>query len=361
MTIVTFSGTARQTLAAGVVDLATGDVRFPFPHPALSARLIGSDDQPYPDVCGSLELREAISASSGAAVSAGEVIVTPGARAAVFLTLLRAAGREVLLPTPRWGSYPALATLAGARPVSYGPVPDLTALDTSRTASTAMVVINSPRNPDGAVVDADVLADVVDWAAQHEITVLFDQVYRAISTVPAPTPLDNPALPEHVVIVDGLTKSHAAAGIRLGWAISARYHHDLAAAASHLIGGVSRLTQLAGVAALRGPEVPRAAALKALAVQTRAAAARLDAIPGIRCPVPDAGFFLFPDIRDAPQFRNRSGGDTPTDIAAWLRDEHAVAVVDGQAFGVAGHLRLSTAVDPTTLSTGLDRLTTALT
>jgi aspartate aminotransferase len=354
MTSVPLSQTARQHLPDGTIDLAGGDVRIPFPHPDVSAPLLGLDDQPYPPTAGSRELRELIAAAAGpATVAAEQVVVTPGARAAVLLTLLRAAGGEVLLPTPRWGSYPVLAAMAGARPVSYGPYPHVDALDAARTAATAVVVVNSPRNPDGTVVDAATITDVLAWAQQHDIIVLFDQVYRGVAAHRTPSPLDVAGpLPQRCVIVDGLTKSHAAAGIRIGWAITAGLHQSLTAAASHLIGGVGIRAQQAAVAALRQPPGPRQQALADLAGRTRAAAAQLDQIPGVTCPTPDAGFFLFPDLH---------GWLADTDVAGWLRHHHRVAVVDGDAFAAPGHIRVSTAVPDPDLTTGLRRLTAALT
>ncbi|WP_436528427.1 pyridoxal phosphate-dependent aminotransferase [Actinoplanes sp. HUAS TT8] len=352
MTDIAMSRTVRQDLPDGTIDLAGGDVRMPFPHPEVSSPLLGPDDQPYPPTAGSRELRELIAAATEpAAVTAEQVLVTPGARAAVFLTLLRASGRDVLLPTPRWGSYPALTAMAGARPVSYGPYPHVDALDEARTAATALVVINSPRNPDGTVVDAATITAVLAWAQQHHITVLFDQVYRGVTAHPAPSPLDTAGpLPQHCVIVDGLTKSHAAAGLRIGWAITADLH-QLTATASHLIGGVGTRAQQAAVAVLRQPPGPRQQALADLAARTRAAAAQLDRIPGVSCPVPDAGFFLFPDLH---------GWLADTDVASWLREHHRVAVVDGAAFAAPGRIRVSTAVPDHDLTTGLRRLTAAL-
>lgn len=363
MTGVSASATARRPLPAGVVDLAAGDVRLPFPHPDDLSRTIGPADQAYPDTAGAPQLRARIAAyatgTGTARVTAEQVLVTPGARTAVLLTLLQAAGREALLPVPRWGSYPALVQCAGARPVDYGPWPDVAILEAARTSCTAIVVINSPRNPDGAVVDAGTIATVLGWARQHGIVVLFDQVYRGLAAPPAPSPLDlADTLVPGCVVVDGLTKSHAAAGIRLGWAITGDLMPALAAVASHLVGGVSTRTQQAALAALTAPAEARTAFLAGLADQVRQAAARLDAIDGVRCPVPDAGFFLFPDLRG---WLATIAPGPWSDLAAWLREEHGVAVVDGAAFGAPGHLRLSAAVDPHTLATGLQRITAALT
>lgn len=361
MTGMTLSSTARRPLPAGVVDLAAGDVRLPFPHPDGVSRIIGPADQAYPDTAGAADLRTAIAASATgtSAVTAGQVLVTPGARAAVFLTLLQGAGREVLLPIPRWGSYPALVRAAAARPVDYGPHADVTALDAARTSRTAIVVINSPRNPDGALADADTITAVLDWAQRHGILVLFDQVYRGLAAPPSPSPLDIVGgLPAHCVVVDGLTKSHAAAGIRLGWAITGALMPALTAAASHLIGGVSTRAQQAALAALTAPTGPRTAALAGLADQVRRTAARLDTIPGVRCPTPQAGFFLFPDLRG--WLADTTPGPR-SDITTWLRNEHGVAVVDGAAFGTPGHIRVSVAVDAPALEAGLQRLTAAFT
>ncbi|MFE4822134.1 pyridoxal phosphate-dependent aminotransferase [Streptomyces sp. NPDC056704] len=366
---------ASPTAAVGhgqdVVVLSTGDVRIPL-HRAAGSSAARRADQHYREPAGDVRLRSLIAAYSaatdGSAFDPSQVLVTPGARQAILAVLRAVLGerREVLFVTPYWASYPQLIGMAGGIGVPVpGPVGDgtldLDALEAWRTPDTGVVIVNSPRNPDGAVVPAESLRGLVEWADRHGVTVLFDQVYRgvAVGERPAPSIVDLYAeLPGHCVLVDGLSKSHALAGLRLGWAVApAPVTARATAVASHFIGHTSAPAQDTAIAVLGAGDSHRQRIGAELAVNLDLALKALADVPGLNCDRPGGGIFLFPDIRgwlaQAPEQVRRSP-------AAWLRDRHRVALVDGSAFGAPGHLRLSFALPAEQLRSGTERLRLAL-
>lgn len=355
------SPTAVADLRADVIVLSTGDVRLPI-HPSRQGLLPRREEQAYQRPAGTAALRATIAerASSAVRVAAEQVLVAPGARLAILSVLsgLLAPGNEVLLPAPYWVSYPALIRMAQGTAVPVpGAVGDgvlsLGALDAARTPATRALVVNSPRNPDGAVIPGDNLTDVLEWAARHSLVVLFDQVYRGV-------PLDGrttvsvldllPELPEHCVVVDGLSKSHALAGLRIGWAIARADRLQASVAfASHLYGGTCVLAQEMAEAALRDGSVPALVGGQVTANLERAMA-MFAGLPEVPCSRPRGGIFLFPDLRRLPQ----------DGLVERLRDDYRVAVADGAPFGAPGHVRLSYAVPSDQLDEGLRRLRAAI-
>jgi aspartate aminotransferase len=352
------SPTAVRERPDGVVVLSTGDVRLPLYPPADGSPR--QADQRYRAAQGEPELRSAIAGWALDGLNPDRVLVTPGARQALLLSFARLPpGRaEILLPAPYWASYPALAGAVGASVR----VIENDRLDTLRAAAgprAAAVLINSPRNPDGAVVGAGRLAELVEWTRAAGLLLIFDQVYRGVPLPgpAAPSPLEFPGgLPAHCLVVDGLTKSHALAGLRIGWLIASKALLDpITALASHLVGGVSSAGQDAAVAALRQPEQDRLELGRQLAGNRDYGLDRLGRLTGVRCRVPAGGIFLFPDLGDwlstAPVIRS--------ELTGWLERQHGVAVVDGAAFGAPGHVRLSFAVETDQFRLGVDRLAAA--
>lgn len=363
--MTSLSPTAPRALDAGVVSLATGDVRVPvFGDRYGDPRQLASE-QAYPPVAGAEELRVAVAGASG--VAADDVVVSPGARLAIHAVLCAAVGprRTVLLPSPHWPSYPHLVRLAGGVPVVLPGEPgdgrvDVDALDAHRDA--AVVVVNSPRNPDGAVTPAGDLRRVAEWAADAGAVVLFDEVYRRVPLWgrTAPSALDVlPTLPPHCVVVDGLTKSHALAGLRLGWAVARPPLRDaITGIASHLFGGVSAPAQALGARVLAGGDDVARAAAAVVGANADAAVAVLSALPGVRCDRPQGGIFLFPDLSE--WLRDGAPDAARTDLSGWLLDVARVAVVDGAPFGFPGRVRMSAAVPQESMAEGIARLRAAL-
>lgn len=347
--------TAVRQWAEGVAVLSTGDVRIPLYEPRPSTPRLA--DQRYRSAAGEPELQAAIAAGHG--LEPASVLVTPGARQALLLAFatLTPRRREILVTTPYWPSYPELARTVAA---TLRTLPDLDAVRAAAGPATGAVLVNSPRNPDGAVLTADVLAELVEWTAAAGILLIFDQVYRGVPLPdgPTPSPCDQPGgLPANCLVVDGLSKSHALAGLRIGWLAA---DPDLLAPAtklaSHLIGGTSSAGQDVAVAALAAGEEARLRLGRQLAENRDYAVDRLGAVAGVRCDRPTGGIFLFPDLREWLAADGRS----PAELIGWLEREHQVAVVDGTAFGAPGHIRLSYALAPAQLRLGVDRLAAAL-
>jgi len=365
------SPTAAPATPSDVLVLSTGDVRIPI-YPEAGQASPRCADQPYRPPAGAADLREAVStyltADGRAAVAPDEVLIAPGARLAILsvLAALPGGSREILLPSPYWASYPALIAASGARPViAAAPAPGASLVETleaARKPATVAVVINSPRNPDGLVIPAGPLRELTGWARDRGLFLLFDQVYRSIPHPAgrAPSVLDLwDERPEHCVVIDGLSKSHALAGLRLGWAVTSGSLLARAIShASHVVGGTSSAAQDAARHALGDTGVIRAALAPVLGANLEAALRALTDLPGVTCPPPGGGIFLLADLRGwlarhAPQAARR-------DLAGWLREEHGVAVVDGAAFGAPGHIRLSFALPAAQLQIGLGRLRRAL-
>jgi aspartate aminotransferase len=351
--------TAVRERAAGVVVLSTGDVRLPL-HP-VAAAVPRQADQRYRAAAGEPELRAAIAGWAHAGLPADQVLVTPGARQALLLSFaaLPAGRTEILLPRPYWPSYPVIAEAVGAgvRVVEGDGVHTLRSAAGPRTGA---VLINSPRNPDGAVLPMGRLVELVEWTRAAGLLLIFDQVYRGVPLPGpvAPSPLALPGgLPAHCLLVDGLSKSHALAGLRIGWLIAdPAVLAPITGLASHLVGGTSSAGQDAALVALTGAEDGRAELGRQLAANRDHALDRLNRLAGVRCPVPAGGIFLFPDLSDwlthAPVPR--------AELVDWLEQRHGVAVVDGAGFGAPGHVRLSFAVPAEQFQLGVDRLVAAL-
>ena len=356
----------------GVLALSTGDVRVPV-YPPASACPPRRADQAYPHPGGADSLRHAVSgyaAATGARVRAEQVFVAPGARLAILCVLAGAVTehRHVLLPSPYWASYPVLIAAAGGIPVIVPgkpgqPFPDLDLLEAMRTPGTGALVVNSPRNPDGQVVAAPALRALVEWTAAHRIVLIFDQVYRGVPLPAAPPPsvLDLfGELPGHCAVIDSLSKSHALAGLRIGWALAAG---ELLTSAvnygSHILGGTSMIAQEMAVAALGQAHAFRAELGEILQANLASLLGELAGIPCVTCARPQGGIFVFPDIR--AWLAARAPAPARKNVTAWLRAAHHVAVADGAAFGAPGHIRLSFALPPSQVEAGGRALRLALT
>ncbi|MDJ0343532.1 aminotransferase class I/II-fold pyridoxal phosphate-dependent enzyme [Streptomyces sp. H10-C2] len=343
-------------------------------HPEGGRRTAARSDQAYQNPAGDAALRRAIARQttrrSGVLVDPEQVLVAPGARLAIHCVLTTVLGErpEVLLPAPYWVSCPQLVAMAGGTtvrlPAQVGDGHlDVGVLEAHRTAATDVLVVNSPRNPDGAVTPAESLGEIVERAGRHGIVVPFDEVYRGVPVTaePAPSVLDiHPRLPAHCVVIDGLSKSHALAGLRVGWAIADEgLTRRAAAVTSHLFGGTSTAVQEIAEAMLDGGEDVRTGIGAAPADNLRYALKQLADVPGVSCADPAGGIFLFPDLRR--WLAEWASAGARENLAGWLAEEGKVAVVDGAAFGAPGHLRLSFALPAEQLEEGVDRLRTALT
>ena len=372
---------ALQAQGRPVISYAAGEPDFATPATiveAASAAVLDPRNYRYTPAVGLPELREAIAAKtlrdSGLSVDASQVVVTNGGKQAVyqaFATIVDP-GDEVLLPAPYWTTYPEAIQLAGGVPVEVfagsdqGYLVTVEQLEAARTERTKVLLFVSPSNPTGAVYSPAETAAIGEWALEHGIWVISDEIYqnltysddpdvapRAVSIVEAV-----PALADTTILVNGVAKTYAMTGWRVGWMVGPR---DAMKAAgnlqSHLSSNVSNISQRAALAALTGPQDAVEEMRRAFDRRRRLIVDELNAIDGVVCPTPEGAFYVYPDVTG---LLNREwGGVTPTtslELADLILDQAEVAVVPGEAFGPSGYLRLSYALGDAPLLEGVQRL-----
>ena len=322
-------------------------------------------------------MREAIAAATsdlrGVPFDASQVVVTNGGKQAVYSTFatLFDPGDEVLLPTPYWVTYPEAIRLAGGTTVEV-PTTDATGfkvtpemLEAAATPATKALIFVSPSNPTGAVYTADEVEAVARWALERGIWVVSDEIYDHLtygeSTFTSPASVV-PELAERLVIVNGVAKTYAMTGWRVGWIIGPA---DVATAAanlqSHLASNVANVSQAAALAALTGPQDEVAAMRVAFDRRRRAMLAGLADIDGVDTVEPHGAFYAFPNL--AGVLGRLVGGEpvaTTLELADRLLEVAKVAIVPGEAFGAPGYARLSYALADDDLAEGLGRIADAL-
>jgi aspartate aminotransferase len=365
---------AKALQAAGrpVISYAAGEPDFATPAhivEAASAAVLDPANYRYTPAAGLADLRVAIAAKtlrdSGLAVDPSQVVVTNGGKQAVyqsFATLLDP-GDEVLLPTPYWTTYPEAIKLAGGVPVEVfagadqGYLVTVAQLEAARTPRTKVLLFVSPSNPTGAVYSPDQTAAIGEWALSHGIWVISDEIYqnlvydgvRAVSIVEVV-----PELAETCILVNGVAKTYAMTGWRLGWMVGPSDAIKAAAnLQSHLSSNVSNISQRAAIAALNGPQDAVAVMRDAFDRRRQAVVAGLNQIEGVVCPTPQGAFYAYPDVT---ALLTRVGLATSLELADYILDRGEVAVVPGEAFGPSGYLRLSYALGDEALAEGIARL-----
>ena len=371
-------GKAKALQAAGrpVISFAAGEPDFQTPEHIVEAALAAVRDPKnyrYTPAAGLPELREAIAAKtlrdSGLVVSPSQVVVTNGGKQAVyqaFATLLDP-GDEVIVPTPYWTTYPEAIRLAGGVQVDVfagseqGYLVTVEQLEAARTPRSKVLLFVSPSNPTGAVYSPEQTRAIGQWAEENGLWVISDEIYqnltydgvRAVSIVEAV-----PALADRTILVNGVAKTYAMTGWRLGWMIGPADAIKAAAnLQSHLSSNVSNISQRAGIAALNGPQDAAEAMRVAFDRRRRLIVAELNKIPGVVTPTPQGAFYVYPDVTG---LLGRSwGGVTPAtslELADLILDQAEVAAVPGEAFGPSGFLRLSYALGDDALLEGVQRL-----
>ncbi|MFZ5849842.1 MAG: pyridoxal phosphate-dependent aminotransferase [Actinomycetota bacterium] len=372
---------AKALRAAGrpVVVFGAGEPDFPTPEHIVAAAAAACRDprmHRYTPAAGLPELREAVAAKTlrdtGYAVDPSQVLVTNGGKQALYnaFAALLNPGDEVLLPTPYWTTYPESIQLAGGIPVpvladeSTGYLVDVDQLEAARTPRTTALVLVSPSNPTGAVYPRERVVEIGRWAAAHGLWVVTDEIYEhlrygAAAAAPYPSlPVVVPELADRCVVVNGVAKTYAMTGWRVGWLIGPR---DVVRAAtnlqSHATSNVANVSQAAAVAALRG-DLAAVATMRAAFDRRRQTMVRLlREIPGVRCPEPLGAFYCYPSVQDLlhKEIRGQRPA-TSAELAELALDAVEVATVPGEAFGTPGYLRLSYALGDDDLVEGIGRL-----
>jgi aspartate aminotransferase len=369
---------AKALKAAGrpVIGFGAGEPDFPSPDYVVEAAIAACRDprnHRYTPTAGLPELREAIAAKtardSGYEVLASQVLVTNGGKQAVyeaFATLLNP-GDEVLLPAPYWTTYPEAIRLAGGVPVpipadeAQGYLVTVDQLEAATTPRTKILLFCSPSNPTGAVYRPEQVREIGEWAARRRLWVVTDEIYEHLvygDARFASMPVEVPELAERCVVVNGVAKTYAMTGWRVGWLIGPL---DVVAAAtnlqSHATSNVANVSQRAALAAVSG-DLSAVTEMRAAFDRRRQTIARmLQDIPGVSCPEPKGAFYAYPSVRDVlgRQLRGRRP-ETSAQLAELILDEVEVAVVPGEAFGTQGYLRFSYALGDDDLVEGVSRI-----
>lgn len=369
---------AKALQAAGrpVISYAAGEPDFATPSFIVDAAAKALQDPKnyrYTPAAGLPVLREAIAAKtlrdSGLEVAPSQVIVTNGGKQSVyqaFQTVVNP-GDEVLLPAPYWTTYPEAIELADGTPVEVFAGADqdykvtVAQLEAARTDKTTVLVFVSPSNPTGSVYTPEETAEIGRWALEHGIWVITDEIYqnltyegaRAVSIVEAV-----PELAEQTILVNGVAKTYAMTGWRVGWMVGPTDAMKLAGnLQSHLTSNVNNIAQLAAAEALNGPQDEAEQFRLAFDRRRKLIVSELSKIDGVQVPNPLGAFYVYPDVQG---LLNRSwDGVTPTtslELADLILEKAEVAVVPGEAFGPSGYLRLSYALGDEQLLEGIQRL-----
>jgi aspartate aminotransferase len=359
-----------------VIGYGVGEPDFPTPVHIVEAAAKACYDPvnyKYTPAAGLPELREAIAAKtmrdSGLDVKASQVLVTNGGKHAVisaFMSVLNP-GDEVLIPAPYWTTYPEAVYLTGATAVPVmtseadGFRVTVDELERARTEKTKMLVFVSPSNPSGAVLSPDDVVAVGRWAAEHDIWVMSDEIYEHLvyggarwTSLPAVTP----ELGDRWIVVNGVAKSYAMTGWRVGWMISAPDVMDAAFNyQSQTTSNISNISQRAAIAALTGDLMAVAEMREVFDKRRRTMVKMLNEVDGVTCAVPEGAFYCYPNVTG---LLGRSLGgrvaNSSVELAELLLDSIKIAVVPGEAFGTPGFFRFSYALADDDLVEGLERL-----
>ncbi|MGK4217237.1 pyridoxal phosphate-dependent aminotransferase [Kocuria marina] len=359
-----------------VIGFGAGEPDFATPDYIVAAAAEALEDPKhfrYSPAAGLPELRSAIAQAtqrdSGWAVEPSQVLVTNGGKQAVYQAFQTVVddGDDVLLPAPYWTTYPEAIRLAGGNPVEvfagaeqdYKVTPEQ--LEAAYTDRTKALLFCSPSNPTGAVYTAEETRAVGEWAASKGIFVISDEIYQHLTYDDVEFTSMAQAVPElheHLILLNGVAKTYAMTGWRVGWLVGPA---DVVKAAtnlqSHLSSNVNNVAQRAALAALNGPMDQVERMREAFDRRRRKIVQGLNAIDGVVCPTPTGAFYAYPDV--TALLGREFAGVTPTtsaELAELILEKAEVAVVPGEAFGPSGYLRLSYALGDDDLAEGLSRL-----
>ena len=369
---------AKALQAAGrpVISYAAGEPDFATPQHIVEAAakaVLDPKNHRYTPAIGLPDLREAIAqktkTDSGTEITAAQVVVTNGGKQAVyqaFATLLDP-GDEVLMPTPYWTTYPEAIRLAGGVPVEVFAGADqgyrvtVAQLEAARTSKSKVLLFVSPSNPTGAVYSPEETEAIGRWAYDNGMWVITDEIYqnlvydglRAVSITEAV-----PELADRTIMVNGVAKTYAMTGWRLGWMAGPL---DAMKAAgnlqSHLSSNVSNISQRAAIAALTGPQDEVLKMRGAFDRRRKVAVAELNKIEGWVAPMPEGAFYVYSDVSSL--LGREWGGktiETSLELCDYILDAAEVALVPGEAFGPSGYVRMSYALGDDQLLEGIKRL-----
>ncbi len=369
---------AKALKAAGrpVIGFGAGEPDFPTPGYILDAAekaIRVPSNHRYTPVAGLPELREAIVAKtkrdSNFDIAVENVLVTNGGKQAVFQAVATIVdeGDEVILPAPYWTTYPEQIRIAGGIPVEV--FADETSnycvtveqLEAARTPRTKALIFCSPSNPTGSVYTVEQVRAIGEWALKHEIWVLTDEIYEHLlydgATAPS-LPVMFPELRDRTIVLNGVAKTYAMTGWRVGWMAGPK---DIIKAAtnlqSHMTANVANVSQRAAIAALTG-DLSASNEMKVAFLRRRNLIVKmLNEIDGFSCPTPQGAFYAYPAVHGVlgREIRGKKP-QTSSELANLILDEVEVAAVPGEAFGPSGYLRFSYALSDEDLIEGITRI-----
>ncbi len=369
---------AKALRAAGepVIGFGAGEPDFATPDHIVQAAIEACSDpvnHRYGPAGGMPVLKEAIAEKtkrdSGYEVSPDQVVVTNGGKHAVYNTMqvLLDAGDEVLLPAPYWTTYPEPVGLAGAVTTVLptdertGFQVTLNQLDAAKSSRTKALIFVSPSNPTGAVYPREEIEAIGRWAAENDVWIITDEIYEHLvygDNEHHSLPTLVPEIADRCIVLNGVAKTYAMTGWRVGWIIAPP---DIAKAAStlqsHQTSNVANVAQVAAHAAVAGPLDAVHEMREAFDRRRKVMHSMLDGIDGVTCPEPQGAFYAFPSFKDV--LGREIGGATPQttlELADIMLEQAKVAIVPGEAFGAPGYARLSFALGDDDLGEGVQRI-----
>ena len=371
-------GKAKALKAAGrpVIGFGAGEPDFPTPDYIVEAAAAATKvvaNHRYTPTPGLPDLRQAIvdktKRDSGYEITVDQVLVTNGGKQAVyqaFATILDP-GDEVILPSPYWTTYPEAIKLAGGKAVevfadeSQNYLVTVDQLENARTGNTKALLFCSPSNPTGSVYSAEQVKAIGEWALKNNVWIIADEIYEHLlydgATAPS-MPVVIPALTDTTIILNGVAKTYAMTGWRVGWMIGPK---DVIKAAtnlqSHLTSNVSNVSQRAAIAALTGNLDAVHEMGVAFDRRRKLIVGLLNDVPGFECPTPQGAFYVYPSVKGALGKTIRGKvANTSAELATIILDEVEVAAVPGEAFGPSGYLRFSYATSDEDIVEGIARI-----
>ena len=373
---ITTKAKALRAAGAPVIGFGAGEPDFATADPIVAAAVEAARDpknHKYTPAVGLPELREAVAAKSlrdsGLEVEGKQVVITNGGKQAVYLTCqaLLDPGDEVLLPAPYWVTYPETIKLADAVPVavntddSTGYKVTVEQLEAAKTPKTKMLIFCSPSNPTGAVYTKDEVRAIGRWLVDNDIWVMTDEIYEHLvygDAEFASLPVEVPELADRCVVVNGVAKTYAMTGWRVGWLIGPEsVAKGVGKLVGHMTTNVANVSQRAALAAVNGPLDSVYAMREAFDRRRLTMHRMLNEIDGVTCIEPEGAFYAFPNLQG---LLNRDlGGKTAAttlELAGLILDDAQVAMVPGEAFGLAGYARFSFALADADLEEGLKRI-----
>jgi len=374
---------AKALKAAGrpVIGFGAGEPDFPTPDYIVSAAAAAAAvpaNHRYTPTPGLPDLRDAIVAKtkrdSHYEITADQVLVTNGGKQSVyqaFATIIDP-GDEVILPSPFWTTYPECIKLAGGKAIevfadeTQNYLVSVEKLEAARTPNTKALLFCSPSNPTGSVYSPEQVKAIGEWALKNNIWIIADEIYEHLlyDGAEAPSmPVIVPGLADSTIIINGVAKTYAMTGWRVGWMIGPK---DVIKAAtnlqSHLTSNVSNVSQRAAIAALTGDLSAVHKMGEAFDRRRKLIVGLLNEIPGFKCPMPTGAFYVYPSVKGALGKNIRGKvANTSAELATIILDEVEVAAVPGEAFGPSGYLRFSYALGDEDIVEGISRIKKLLT